>query len=1557
MFTTYIKSLNDMVFSTSQSPEEPPSPGVLGRIGSWLSPWRGRGPASPTENVFPAGDEAHGSEEGEEIQESVSPQTSEQQEEKDLSSSPNQEEEEEDATQSAHRDGPVVSSEPEEGGPTEEEFVESGGERVRLGREREESSSGTSESGNPVSDKNASCLTHLPSCSEEGVVRDSDQAHAQPQAQKPEQVQTGKRLHFYLEETSVILPGGDQCDSGKDNCAGQEVIRTKVTKSLPVVPKANLKSSQSLDLPNNPSSEGSESKQADARPAAGVLSYYSTLEGVLLKSRIKPERDTEQAETDSMGRKNAAKRKSRKNSQENGGSSSQESTPSNAQPVSEGFPMQKNSMTGPQGKSPMTHKGESAANSSSEHISTPQTSPEGEKSKSDTLTVKQVDNLQDSKPATLPTAACVVDGNTEMDRDDDVYKVERKTETPESKRRSIKVSRSEVKLFAKNVPLNADRSKGGDKLKNAKDEAKDQTKSEINARLQGLKKPDEETKPIAGQIADKISLFECEAVGSKKKFFQTPRSADVSPARKPNERLKAGAGLSDLRSKSAERYDKARSSSASPVRGGLMTIKERARHFADACKTDGRTVPSQKPVVTGMSQKSPTSATAAATKSPELDKLRSKEQAQTIIPSEITSEPDERDTAAVKMNISAPKQQPADSKTTGTEASKTADQGPKSNSVKADIPVKGDSSDLTGDISPQSKGPGRTGSRSKRRKSKEPSSPLSPKSENIPEQTTSNQEAAASQQEMTKDTEKTVSASTQLTETDSLPPHKPQRITSDKQPPSDVKQQEVKEALEASDKPNEQLDLPIKKENTEKPVNGTGGLSEPSVSEGDKPDMVCSGNTKKPADKGSIIVSHKEERAGGQSRLFTEEEENDSKESQTTAAPSPSPSPPAQHLIEKTPTAEQRPAAEHPKLDSEVSRKSETENEGKVKQLNEKDAGQMLLPQNKDAQQINQTESKDEEKAPQSQKAEADKTSQTENKDEDKKQQLLPSDKHTAKAEALDSGQHHPGTQGTVAKDDEIKNAERKEETGLKDIATSDSSQAEAAGCSSEKTSGSTDFPAQMPPASQTGTSKPEEAAVCVLNHANDATNVTNSDKGPTEPLKGEKATNEQQSKPTESPETETQPAVSAAGPNSVSVEKTENEDDSHTHGANDSESSILKPIIKTTAAVEEVAGKSINDTPALIIDKMDEKESSVLSVKEHIPVSDSKSESNEAASQDAGNKSSISELAASQVKITLAPSEPQGEESKHVEIINDVASPKEKMTQSLTASTTAATSATDKVLGLPVVNGDLAPKPKSDAGNNKPSQAGKAAAAAKTTKPTPDSIQHSSLKKFNLPLNRGNSATQDAPSSWLDVDFPKQKLKPPEPKLSSSGSESNLLDTSGDLDDDFVERIKKLCAPFSLPPRKHNHLRPPQPPFAMPAIREDRFEKPFDPEEFKFGLRKNKFTTESTPGLLAKLQNTEPKAGLKPARASLADRSMLLNSMDVLSRLREKDPIKLEETKETEEKKDEQIKMKSRLEGSCVLSSLSTSSFRGKRNGVQAEADSGSSEDGSPTDGPQLSP
>ncbi|KAM7395264.1 hypothetical protein PAMA_006838 [Pampus argenteus] len=494
----------------------------------------------------------------------------------------------------------------------------------------------------------------------------------------------------------------------------------------------------------------------------------------------------------------------------------------------------------------------------------------------------------------------------------------------------------------------------------------------------------------------------------------------------------------------------------------------------------------------------------------------------------------------------------------------------------------------------------------------------------------------------------------------------------------------------------------------------------------------------------------------------------------------------------------------------------------------------------------------------------------------------------------------------------------------------------------------------------ETSASSHSEAAVCTVTQANKAVNKkTKSDRGPS---KGQKATNVPElATGSPGPVAET---VVAAKPqsNSVSVEKTENSaDDSHTHGADDAEFSNSMPITKASTA-KKVTVKVANDTPVPSTAQKDNMAEKGSSVGEPTPVSVAKSAISD------GNKrsddKSVTSISADEMKPT--PSHAQCEESKNTASISDIASSLKDTDKILQSPPDGAPSSAtvhvlektaEKIFDSPVTelspaaNGGISPQ-----ADNKSNPTLKVSPSSKANKQIQDSIQNLSMKKLSLPRGlREDSATwQDAPSSWLDVDFPKRKLEVPKPTLTSSGSESNLLDTSGELDDDeFVEKIKNLCSPFSLPPRKHNDTRQPKPTFVMPAIKEDRFEKTFDQEEFKFGLRKNNNFALDTGNLFEKLHNSEAKAGQRPVRASLADRSILLSSLDSNSRLKEKNPVKNEET--VKEEKDDHIKVKSRLEGSCVFSSLTSSNVRGKRNGVQTEGTK--SGDVPPSEGPLLSP
>lgn len=193
------------------------------------------------------------------------------------------------------------------------------------------------------------------------------------------------------------------------------------------------------------------------------------------------------------------------------------------------------------------------------------------------------------------------------------------------------------------------------------------------------------------------------------------------------------------------------------------------------------------------------------------------------------------------------------------------------------------------------------------------------------------------------------------------------------------------------------------------------------------------------------------------------------------------------------------------------------------------------------------------------------------------------------------------------------------------------------------------------------------------------------------------------------------------------------------------------------------------------------------------------------------------------------------------------------------------------------------------------------------------------------IPFAPGRSSVhRDSPSSWLDVDLPlrkKQLLPEPKHKLSSSVSKTNL-DTSGEFDsDDFIANVKRLAMPFSLPRRKHNKHRLQAPPFAMPAIREDHFEKPFDPEEFQHGLKRRRgFILDVAPDSVTKNPDAEVKnMEIKPKRESILTRSLIFQRNRKESDKEEKDEGLNEITTEPQ--------TRSRLERCSIVSMLRTPS------------------------------
>lgn len=206
--------------------------------------------------------------------------------------------------------------------------------------------------------------------------------------------------------------------------------------------------------------------------------------------------------------------------------------------------------------------------------------------------------------------------------------------------------------------------------------------------------------------------------------------------------------------------------------------------------------------------------------------------------------------------------------------------------------------------------------------------------------------------------------------------------------------------------------------------------------------------------------------------------------------------------------------------------------------------------------------------------------------------------------------------------------------------------------------------------------------------------------------------------------------------------------------------------------------------------------------------------------------------------------------------------------------------------------------------------------------KPTGSMVNVSSSLPATVKPSQGLKT--ESPSSWLDLEHKQTQKKQHKKRLNSSASEDESLEL--DDVDDFIRSIKKGGAPFALPPKRHFRKKSssPSPRFAMPAIKEDHFERTFDPEEFKFGLSKNgKALRDPSPAMVIKQKaanrerRTLGKGAQDNALPTPQDQMTLLDEVDGA------DGVKGEERQNNGE---EPGKLTSRLERMSILSSLLSS-------------------------------
>ncbi|KAM9842805.1 uncharacterized protein crybg1a [Aulostomus maculatus] len=200
----------------------------------------------------------------------------------------------------------------------------------------------------------------------------------------------------------------------------------------------------------------------------------------------------------------------------------------------------------------------------------------------------------------------------------------------------------------------------------------------------------------------------------------------------------------------------------------------------------------------------------------------------------------------------------------------------------------------------------------------------------------------------------------------------------------------------------------------------------------------------------------------------------------------------------------------------------------------------------------------------------------------------------------------------------------------------------------------------------------------------------------------------------------------------------------------------------------------------------------------------------------------------------------------------------------------------------------------------------------------------------------------KESPSSWLDVEHHKKHKKESKRRVDASASEDESLEP--DDFDDFIRSIKEGGIPFSLPPKRHRRGKSPSPPFALPAIKEERT---FDPKNFQFGLRKNgRSLRDPSPAMLLKQKaaNREGRAAEKRGQDDSGPTSS--DQMDSLYEVTGNDGVKEAEVGKKEEANNEEEpgKLSSRLQRISILSSLLSSPRSSRKSREEVTLDPNSS-------------
>ncbi|XP_030574979.1 mucin-17-like isoform X2 [Archocentrus centrarchus] len=217
-----------------------------------------------------------------------------------------------------------------------------------------------------------------------------------------------------------------------------------------------------------------------------------------------------------------------------------------------------------------------------------------------------------------------------------------------------------------------------------------------------------------------------------------------------------------------------------------------------------------------------------------------------------------------------------------------------------------------------------------------------------------------------------------------------------------------------------------------------------------------------------------------------------------------------------------------------------------------------------------------------------------------------------------------------------------------------------------------------------------------------------------------------------------------------------------------------------------------------------------------------------------------------------------------------------------------------------------------------------------------------STLKKGLQPTEKASTLSQ----SLQTADFPSSRLDL-EPHRKQRRYHKKRFDA--DNTDDFIKSIKEGGMPFALPPKKHTHKKSPPPHFVLPPIKEDHFEKTFDPEEFQFGLRKNGRTfIDLLPTTILKQKASEREGRTLEKNAPPTPEKQINTFSEVEGKPGLQGGTKAEAGKEGQNNGEEPGKFTSRLNRMSILSSLLNSprSTRNSKEEVSSASNSKPSSD-----------